>query len=189
MSVRMILLPVSTFNCTNSWKPTFNNMSCLQCKITGLHSSNTHYCFIDPTHIGGHFSVDVKHILLKKNKSWTRVWTEIWKRRKSPWHKCRIHLDWQDRPEHHLLSGLLRCLPEQFDWDFLKLFSLLGSCLSRCLLHKASPRCSWVHFASHLLRTQLDQRSEPRFKIRWCFLLSLVLEISCDHNISMVNFL
>ena len=44
------------------------SVSCLQCKITGLHSPNTHYCLIDPTHIGGHFSVDVKHILLKKKQ-------------------------------------------------------------------------------------------------------------------------
>ena len=43
-------------------------MSCLQRETTGLHASHAQYGLIDPTHIGGHFSVDVKHILLKQNK-------------------------------------------------------------------------------------------------------------------------
>ena len=43
-------------------------MSCLQCESTGLHASHTQYCFIDPPHKDGHFSVDVKHILLNQTK-------------------------------------------------------------------------------------------------------------------------
>ena len=43
-------------------------MSCFQCEAAGLHASHTQYRFIDPPHKGGHFSVDVKHILLNQTK-------------------------------------------------------------------------------------------------------------------------
>ena len=73
-------------------------MSGLQCKITGLHASHVQYCFIDPTHLGGHFSVDVKHIFLKQNKSLNEAPTDL----------CltdldRILAEEQDPGAHHYL--------------------------------------------------------------------------------------
>ena len=76
---------MSTFYYRNGWKPTFI-VSCLQRETTGLHASHTQYGLVDPPHIGGHFSVDVKHILLKKNqklnqgygiKGWSHLCTNV----------------------------------------------------------------------------------------------------------------
>ena len=152
------------------WKPTFS-VSCLQCESTGLHASHTQYRLIDPPHKGGHFSVDVKHILLKQakvepgyGKGSSHLGTNVRSTSTDETGQNPIYCQGSSTVSlSNLFNGVL--------WNIG--FSSLGSFLSRCRLHKACPGCRRVRFPPHLPRTQLRQRSEPWLEMRLSFALAI----------------
>ena len=71
ISMGVITSPKSPFNCRDSilkdqicCQLTFRGCF-LQCEATCLHASHAQNSVVDPVHIGGHLSVDVKRFVLK----------------------------------------------------------------------------------------------------------------------------
>ena len=71
ISMGVITSPKSPFNCRDSILK--DQICCqltfcgcfLQCEATCLHASHAQNSFVDPVHVGGHLSVDVKRFVLK----------------------------------------------------------------------------------------------------------------------------
>ena len=72
ISMGVITSPKSPFNCRDSILK--DQICCqltfcgcfLQCEATCLHASHAQNSVVDPVHVGGHLSVDIKHIVLKR---------------------------------------------------------------------------------------------------------------------------
>ena len=135
-------------------------MSFLQCEITCQHASHSHYCSIDPLHEGSHISVDVKHSLLcRKVKSVLErpchLGTAV---RSSSAYKAGQNPVHCQGSSAVALRNLIKLLGS--------FSSLHGSCLSHCLLSRACPGQTSLHFPPHLPDTHFGQRLEPIKEMR-----------------------